>query len=351
VSSNPHDDGVVAVKDFQGLARAVVPEHLWNYLSDGAGEQQSLIENELAWQEPWFVPKVMAGLSEVDTSISLLGRTLEHPILFAPTAMAKSYHPEGEAATMRAAVRTSTTYIQSALSGVPLDELGAIASQGSGSWWYQVYLHRDRSLTQSLVESAIAAGAQAVVLTVDSPTLGARDNDRRHDWGQMPDDGIAIHQRVFNPMLDSDFSWKDLEWLRALAADVPVWVKGILRADDAIAALDHGAVGVMVSNHGARNLDTIIPTAVALPRIVDAVASRAPIIVDGGIRRGTDIVRALALGADAVMIGRPYIWALASHGEDGVAYVAEVLRAELAMAMALVGVGSIKDLSTDILWD
>ena len=124
-----------------------------------------------------------------------------------------------------------------------------------------------------------------------------------------------------------------------------------MRADDAIAALDHGAVGVMVSNHGARNLDTIIPTAVALPRIVDAVASRAPIIVDGGIRRGTDIVRALALGADAVMIGRPYIWALASHGEDGVAYVAEVLRAELAMAMALVGVGSIKDLSTDILWD
>ena len=350
MARSPLDDGVIAVKDFESLARDNVAPHIWNYLSDGAGDQQALLENEVAWQEPWFAPKVMTGVTQVDTTVTINGQHLQHPILLAPTAMAMSYHPDGEAATMRAAVRTGTTYIQSTLSGVPIEELGNIAREGGGDWWFQVYLHRDRAFTQSLVEAALAAGASSLVLTVDSPALGARDNDRRHDWGQMPDDGISMHERVFNPFLDSAVGWSDLQWLRDLAGDVPVWVKGILRADDAVAAIDHGAAGVMVSNHGARNLDTIVPTAVALPSIVEAMDGRAPVVVDGGIRRGTDVLRALALGADAVMVGRPYIWGLASHGEAGVAHVVEILRAELQMAMALVGVDCVASVTEDILW-
>ena len=347
---DPLADGILALKDLEPLAQQKLPREIWDYLACGAGDQQTIAENIEAWQRPWLAPKAFAGLDDVDTSVQLLGRDLTHPILFAPTALHTSYHPDGEAATMRGAARTGTTYVQSTLSGVPLDVLGGIGQEVGAHWWFQTYLHRDRGFTRELVERALAAGAEAVVLTVDSPALGARDDDRRNGWGQMPDDGIRIHERIWNPYLDSSIAWSDLEWLVDLVGDVPVVVKGVLRADDAVASVDHGAAAVIVSNHGARNLDTIVPSAVALPPVVDAIGGRAPVLVDGGIRRGTDVLRALCRGADAVLVGRPYVWGLATHGEAGVAHVAEILRAELAMAMALVGAATTRELRPDLLW-
>jgi len=354
-TTDPLDDGIVAVRDFEPKAREVLSHDVWDYLACGAGDQQAINANIEAWQTPWLTPKVMTGLSGVDTSVQVIGRQLAHPILFAPTALQTNYHPDGEAATLRAAARTGTTYVQSTLSGVPIADLGQIARAGAegadpAHWWFQTYLHHDRGFTASLVEAALAAGAEAVVLTVDSPAMGARDDDRRNGWGGMPDDGIRIHERVWNPYLASDISWADLDWLIDLVGDAPVLVKGVLRADDAVESVEHGAAGVIVSNHGARNLDTIVPTAVALPAIAEAVGDRASVLVDGGIRRGTDIVRALCRGADAVLVGRPYVWGLATHGEAGVAHVAEILRAEFAMAMALVGAATTADLKPGLLW-
>jgi 4-hydroxymandelate oxidase len=354
--TDPLDDGVLAVTDLEPMARERLAREVWDYLACGAGDQRTIEQNIEGWQAPPFAPHVMTGLRDIDTSSTLLGRRMPHPILFAPTALQTNYHPDGEAATMRAAIRTGTTYVQSTLSGVPLDQLGDISRSApapdgeAAHWWFQTYLHHDRGFTRSLVESAVTAGSEAIVLTVDSPVLGARDNDRRNGWGAMPEDGIRIHERILNPFLASDISWADLDWLVDLVGDVPVLVKGVLRADDATEAIEHGAAGVIVSNHGARNLDTIVPTALALPAIADAVGGRATVLVDGGIRRGTDVARALCRGADAVLIGRPYIWGLATHGEAGVAHVAQILRAELAMAMGLVGATRIVELTPGLLW-
>lgn len=351
VSPDPLDDGIIAVRDLEPLARASVPSDAWAYLADGAGDQRSLAANAEAWQAPSFMPRVLTGLGGIDTSVHLLGRQCPHPILLAPTAFQSRYHPDGEAATMRAAMRTGTTYVQSSQTATPLAELGRIAQDAvsDGAWWFQVYLHADRGQTRSVVEEALAAGAEALVLTVDSPSLGARDNDRRNGRALWPDDGIRIHERVWNPHLASDIAWSDLEWLVDVAGEIPVLVKGVLRADDATEVVEQGGAGVIVSNHGARNLDTIVATAHALPAITAAIGGRVPILVDGGIRRGTDVARALCLGADAVLIGRPYVWGLATHGEAGVAHVAEILRAELTMAMALLGAASTADLTSNLL--
>jgi 4-hydroxymandelate oxidase len=306
-----------------------------------------------AWQSPAFAPRVLSGIDTIDTSVDLLGHRHLAPLLFAPTAFQSRYHPDGEVATMRAAAGTSTTYVQSSQSATPLTELGRIAREGSdgpASWWFQVYLQAERGATRAVIDEALAAGAAALVLTVDSPALGARDNDRRNSRAMWPDDGVGIHERVWNPFIARDASWADLEWLADLAGDVPVLVKGVLRADDAVEVVAHGGAGVIVSNHGARNLDTIVPTATALPSIVAAIEGRVPVLVDGGIRRGTDIARALCLGADAVLVGRPYVWGLATHGEAGVAHVAQILRAELTQTMALLGAACIADLTPGLLW-
>lgn len=348
----PLDDGLMSVHDVQEQARAVIADDAWAYLVDGAGDQRSVMLNAEAWQTPAFAPRVMRGLPGVDTAVPLMGREHPHPIVLAPTAFQSRYHLDGEAATMRAAMATGSIYVQSSQSTTSLRGLGDIAARASdaGTWWFQVYLHHDRAMTQSLVSEAIAAGAEALVLTVDSPSLGARDNDRRNSQGLWPDDGVGIHERVWNPFLARDVAWTDLDWLVDIAGDVPVLVKGVLRPDDAAEAVERGAAGVVVSNHGGRNLDTVVPTALALPAVVAAVQSRVPVLVDGGIRRGTDVVRALCLGADAVLIGRPYVWGLATHGESGVAHVVEILRAELTMAMALLGAASVAELGPDLFW-
>jgi len=350
----------VSVRQFQPQAEELLEPGIRDYVAGGAADEHTLRRNEEAWQERLLSPRVLVDVSSLDTSVNLLGSQLPHPIVVAPTARHRAYHPTGEVGTLAGARAAEALYVQSSLGSTALAEISVAAAEQP--WWFQLYVQRDRGFTAELVAEAVAGGARALVLTVDTPTLGARDRDKRNQLGAIdgysypilangpvvPDDS-APHRRVYNPILSPDITWADLEWLVDIAG-VPVLTKGHLRADEAAHAVDCGAGGIIVSNHGARNLDTVPATAEALPGITAAVAGRVPVLVDGGIRRGTDIAKALAMGADAVLVGRPIIWGLTVAGPAGVRHVLEILRTELEMAMALLGARTVVDLTADLLW-
>jgi 4-hydroxymandelate oxidase len=291
----------------------------------------------------------------------LFGREQRLPLILAPTGYHRLFHPEGECESARGAEAAGVTLVVSTVATTGLDD---VARTNDSPRWFQVYCQRDREWTRRQLALAESCGYQAFMLTVDTPVLGSRDREKRARFQMPPElkprnfpplpEGEADHHHdphhIYNPFLDPTLSWKDVEWLRGVTR-LPVLVKGLLAPEDAQLAVEHGASGLVVSNHGGRNLDTVPAAIEALPAVVRAVGGRIPVLMDGGIRRGTDIVKALALGADAVMIGRPYLHGLAVAGAAGVARVVELLDLELRAAMALLGRPSIAEIGREVLWE
>lgn len=340
--------------DFEAATKGVLPDEVRDYICGGATDEVTLRENRAAFERWQIHYRVLRGAGQPDLSVELFGSRIDFPVVIAPTAHQTLAHAEGEVATARAASSAGTIMTLSTLSNHAMDSVAREAGRGL---WFQLYVHRDRAVTRDLIARAVACGARAVVLTVDATTAGLRERDLRNGFRFPPREPMAgvtllptqgsTFQAYVNATYDPALSWKDLEWLCSHTS-LPVLVKGIVRADDAVLAADHGAQGVIVSNHGGRQLDTAPATIDVLEPIVQAVGSRMTVLLDSGIRRGTDILKALALGARAVMLGRPVLWGLAIAGEPGVRRVLDLLRNELEVAMALAGCPSIADIDRSL---
>jgi 4-hydroxymandelate oxidase len=338
------------LSEIEAAAIAQLDDAIVNYIAQGSADGVTVHANREAWSRVALRPNCLVDVAERDVGIELLGRRQATPLFVAPTALNRLAHPEGELAVARAAARADVTYCLSTAASVTLAEL-AEAAPGLRRW-SQMYILRDRGMTAEHVRRAVDAAYEALVLTVDTPVLSIRDNDARSGLLARRAVGAAaagaISPAEFTALMDPSVSWRDLEWLIGVS-EIPVLVKGVLRADDALRALDAGAAGVIVSNHGGRQLDGAVATAVALPEIAESLAGRIPVLVDGGVRRGTDIVKAFALGAGAVGIGRPILWGLALAGELGAeAVIARLLR-ELAVALALCGAPVLREAQPDLL--
>ena len=329
----------------------------YDYIAGGAGDEITLRRNRARFDEILLNPRVLRDVSKVDTRTELFGQTLEFPILLAPTAYQKLTHPDGELAVAQGASAAGATYVVSAFATTSIEE---IANSTNARLWFQLYVHPDRGFTRQLIERAESAGCRALLVTVDTPILGTRDREKRNRFHLPPGMerenlkalGVkatrADHFKEY-AILDPAINWDTISWIRSFSK-IPVILKGILNGEDARLAADMGVAGVLVSNHGGRNLDTVPATIEALPRVIAAVEDRIPILLDGGVRRGTDVVKALALGAKAVLIGRPFLWGLAAEGAPGVERVVAILRAELEVAMRLCGVTSLAGINRNALW-
>lgn len=350
-------DQIIALQEFEELAQGRMSAMALSYVSGGAADELTLRANLEDWKRIRLRPTVLVDVSRVDLGTEVLGQKLELPVLLAPAAFHRLCHGEGELATVAGANQAHASFVLSSYSTVAVEEVAAAAKY---PLWFQLYAQSDRELTRQIVERAQAAGCKALCVTVDTPVLGARNRESRSMFKLPPElklpnlavepAGRATGKAVADQLLAPTLTWKDIEWLRSVTS-LPVLLKGVMNPDDAVHAADAGVAGIMVSNHGGRNLDTLPSTAEALPRIADKLQGRLPIIVDGGIRRGTDVLKAIALGAQAVMIGRPYLHGLAVGGAAGVARVIEILRTELQMAMALTGRTRIGEIDRGVLWD
>ena len=357
------------VADLRRLARRRLPRMVFDFVDGGAEDEVTLRRNEAAFAEIELLPKPLNGTTARDQSVELFGDRLSMPVLIGPTGLAGLLWPRGEVAAARAAHAAGTVYTMSHGSTVPIEEL---ARECPGPKWFQNFLYRDRGVSRSFAERAAAAGYRALVLTVDNQVLGQRERDLRNGFTIPPRPtlrgglGMLRHlpwlvRMARNPLptfanyaapgerndiravslqmvrlLDPGVGWKDVDWLRSLWSG-PFLIKGVLHPDEARAAIDHGADGIIVSNHGGRQLDGAPAAIRALPAVVGAVDGRVPVLIDGGVRRGADVVRAIALGAAACLIGRPQLWGLAVAGEAGVAHVLEIYRREIDRVMALGG--------------
>jgi isopentenyl diphosphate isomerase/L-lactate dehydrogenase-like FMN-dependent dehydrogenase len=348
----------VNVLDFEAIARARLTPAAYDYYAGGADDEWTLAENRRAFARLALRPRVLVGVDRVDTSTTVLGHPLRAPVLLAPTAFGRLGHPEGELAVARAAGRLGTVMCCSTIASTSLEDIAAAAT---GPLWFQLYVYRDREVTRDLVARAAAAGYRALVLTVDTPRLGRRERDVRNQftlpagvtirnlerygtadalrWSNSSSFTEYVHQ-----LLDGSLTWESVDWLRSITT-LPLLLKGVLAGEDARLAVAHGVAGVIVSNHGGRQLDGSMATIDALPDVVRGVEGRVPVLIDGGIRRGTDVLKSMALGASAALIGRPYLWGLAAAGEDGVVAVYEMLAREFELAMALAGCRGVADIS------
>ena len=330
-------------RDYERLAEGKVEPGLWGYIAGGAGDERTLADNEAAFGRWRLRPRMLVDVGSVTTRTTILGEEVSIPVLVAPTAFQRLVSPDGDLAVARGAAAAGTIMCLSTLGGASPAELRKAAPDGR--LWFQLYWSRDRGFTRSLVESATASGFEAIVLTVDLPAAGRRERDIRTAF-EIPSDvplpNLAMHlgggdfHATLGEVVDPTVTWSDLEWLRSVSS-LPLLVKGILTSEDARLACEHGVDGVVVSNHGGRQLDGAPASLDALPEVVDAVSGRCLVLVDGGVRRGTDVVMALALGARAVLVGRPVLWGLAVDGEHGVGRVLELLRDEVELALRLLG--------------
>jgi 4-hydroxymandelate oxidase len=358
--------GTVNLTDYTEHAHARLDANAWAYFGGGAGDELTMHANRHAWDELKLHPRVLRSLTGGHTRSILLERELEHPILLAPVAFQRLAHPDGELGSAHAAAAQNAGLVLSAQASTTLEQIAqaVLPDPGRGPLWFQLYLQHDKSFTQDLVQRAEQAGYEALVVTIDAPCSGARDRERRADFrlppgigavnltARKPPEAIALQagqSALFDGLLTTAPTWSDIEWLQGITR-LPILLKGILHEDDARQAAQLGVSGLIVSNHGGRTLDTAVPTAWALPRIVQAVGPQLPVLVDGGIRRGTDVLKAIALGANAVLIGRPYVHALATAGALGVAHVIRLLRDELEIAMALTGCATLADITPDVLF-
>ncbi len=328
-------------------ARSLLPGPTYDYLAGGAGDERTLTDSVAAWDRVRLRPRVLRDVGTVDMTTALLGTPVTSPVIVAPTAFHKLAHPEGEVATAQGAAAAGALMVAATRSTTPLEDIAAAA----GPRWYQVYVLQERDHTAALVERAAKAGYTALMLTGDTPVLGQRLRDVRNAFvlpANVGEDAMQAGAAV-GSLVDQDptITFEQIGWLHEISG-LPVIVKGVLRADDARACLDAGAAGVCVSNHGGRQLDGAVASADALPEVVDAVGDRAEVFVDGGVRRGVDVVRALAMGARGVMIGRPVIWGLATGGSDGVRRVLRGFQRELSLAMALCGARTIAEITPDL---
>ena len=337
----------ITVADYEPLARSVIEQGAWDYYAGGAGDELALADAHAAWDRIRLRPRVLVDVAERDLTTVAFDQHLPHPVIVAPTAAHELAHPDAERATARGAAAAGALMTLSTIASAPLEEVAAAAPDAPR--WFQLYAPADRALGQALIERAVAGGYRAVAVTVDLPLPGNRERDLRNGFrirmgAHLPEDQPADERGL---VVLPTFGWDDLAWLRSVCP-VPLLAKGILRADDAVRAVDAGCDGIWVSNHGARQLDTSIAGIDALPEIAAAIGDRALMVVDGGVRRGIDVLKGLALGADLVAVGRPVIWGLATAGADGVQHVLEILRDELSLAMALAGCRSIDEITPDL---
>jgi 4-hydroxymandelate oxidase len=345
--------------DFDTLedrARKILDPGAYAFAACGADDEVTLRENIAAWRAIRLRPRMLRGVTAVDTTTTLLGAPVATPVMLAPTGRHRLYHPDGERATARGAAAAGAAFVLATNSTVTIEDVAT--ERKTAPHWFQLYMTPERARTEALVDRAAAAGFGAIVLTVDQPVPGHSPLAARNPVAASPDirhvnlPGAPIARTAYDPAIQNvvafPTSFADLEWLVA-RSPLPIVVKGVLRGDDAARAIGSGARGIIVSNHGGRHLDSAVATANVVAEVAAAAGGGAEIYVDGGIRRGTDIVKALALGARAILVGRPMLWGLATGGAEGVTEILDHLRAELVRAMALCGAATLSEIGPDLI--
>jgi len=360
-SAGTEYESCACVTDLEEVARRHLHPAVYDYYAGGAEDEQTLTANREAFRHVFLRPRALVGVSTVDPSTSVLGIPVSMPVLIAPTAYQRMAHPDGELATARAAAAADTLMVVSTIATSSLEEVAEVAT---GPLWFQLYVSPERAICRDLLHRAEAAGYHAICLTVDTPVLGRRERDVRNRFA-LPQ-GLSLRNfegdlarfprtktgsgfaAAASRLIDSSISWDTLAWIRS-ETKLPIVVKGVIAAADVDLALQAGVSAIIVSNHGGRQLDGCEPTLRALPNVVEAAAGRVDVLMDGGVRRGTDVLKALGLGARAVLVGRPILWGLAAGGEAGVRFTLEMLRSELVMAMSLAGCPSVKAIGPELI--
>ena len=357
------DDVLLNLEDYERAAKQHLTANAFGYYVGGADDEVSMRENRTAFERVKLAPRMLIDVTKRDTSTVMLGQSVGFPVVVAPMAMMKLAHPDGELAMVRAAGEHNIPVALSTLSTVRLE---TVVEHATAPMWFQLYVYRDREVTRQIVQRAEAAGYTALVLTVDVAVAGNRERDVRNRFklpkgiklenvveyalsGMADQDDDSAIAAYATSQLDPGLTWDDLNWLAGITS-LPILVKGILRPDDARRAIEHGAAGVVVSNHGGRQLDTTPAAIEVLPRIIDELGYTGDVLIDGGVRRGTDILKAIALGAKGVMLGRPALWGLAVGGQAGAADVLGILKTEFDRSLALTGCTQVKDITADLIY-